>query len=377
MCAYKFNVDTTAKKNSFIYLFMTVFAFSTPCLAEELKLLVWEGYTPNTHMESFQQYIKSKHGFEVTVSAEYVSKFEDFYNGIRGKSCDVAVIQYDLLKDNAYGFITKGLLLPIAEKNIIHAKNIIPSIYNSPDIREKGKIYSIGVTFGFYGLMYDTDEFTDPPTSWKILWSPKWSKKYSTGNLANFNVLTTALAIGYDKKDIFNLDLLLSDSMLKEKLVSLIVNSAHIWEGVDTAQDLMTLKLTAGYGYSIPELAKKNKHWSITSPEEGSIAWIDGWVITQRASRSEKAKMLAEEWINYTLSPEYQAEVFVRGIAAYPTNLKSKSLLSDDEIKRFHLDNPNYLHENHVVLKALDRRSRKGIEYLWNQAIIESGLESK
>ena len=53
------------------------------------------------------------------------------------------------------------------------------------------------------------------------------------------------------------------------------------------------------------------------------------------------------------------------------TTVRAK--LSDDEIARFHLDDPSHFEKNRILWKILKKRDRKGLQKLWTNALKKSG----
>jgi len=80
-------------------------------------------------------------------------------------------------------------------------------------------------------------------------------------------------------------------------------------------------------------------------------------------------KRVAEEWINFTISPKYQLDVIVRYWSAFPTSLSIKPLLAPAEITSLHLDDLSYLDDNLIPLPTLTRRQRNGMKLIWAKAL--------
>ena len=270
--------------------------------AETLRILAWEGYTPAPQLEAYKQMAKQKFGVDLQIEVEYVKQFTEFFDGLRGLKFDLAAPIYDIIKDETYNLIIKKLIMPVDLANIPNYTTLLPALQRPEYATEGGKVYAVAMVQGPYGLMYNKDRMA-APTSWSVLWDPKFKGQYSIGNLPNFNVVTVALSLGFKGDAVFHYETLRADTRVLSRLTDLARNSSKVWDGVDDAADLKSLPLTAGYGFSIPALAQMGQNWSYARPEEGSIWWVDNWVLSAELAKKPLLKRIAEDFINYTLSP--------------------------------------------------------------------------
>ena len=108
------------------------------------------------------------------------------------------------------------------------------------------------------------------------------------------------------------------------------------------------------------------------------MGWGDGFMIGYSLNQDDNQrdikllKRVAEEWLNFTISPKYQLDVTVRYWSAFPTNLSIKPLLTPAEITSLHLDDLSYFDDNLIPLPTLTRRQRNGMKI-----ILEKALETK
>ena len=123
------------------------------------------------------------------------------------------------------------------------------------------------------------------------------------------------------------------------------------------------------------ELNKKGKNWKLANLSEGSMGWVDGFVIGNSLARDDNQrdyqflKKVAEEWMNFTLSPKFQLDVSIRFWSAFPTNLSVKPLLTAEEINSLHLDDLSYFEENFILIPTLTKRQRNGMKKIWEKAL--------
>lgn len=358
-----------AEKIRILFMGMLIAVFSiTSAFAEELRMMTWEGYAPEKHVGIFRQLVREKYGVELNLSIKYISNPDEFYKGVRNKRVDIFSPTHNIPKDPKYKFIKGKLALPIDLNHIPHYKEMIPSFQKADYFTEGGQVYVVPFLYGPYGLAYNTGILKETPMTWNILWDPKYARKYAiSSDYYEVNIFTTALAMGVDKDKIHHYDAVYSHDMV-DKLKHLVKNAGKLWTGVDTADDLQGLSLAAAWGFSFAELKKRGEVWKMSDPEEGSAGWIDCWMISHTLRNKPKLKRIAEEWINYAISPEFQLNVAVRELSSGPVNLTIKDQLTPEEREAFHLNNPNYFQNKFLPWKILDRRTRRGFKLLWKKA---------
>ena len=181
------------------------------------------------------------------------------------------------------------------------------------------------------------------------------------------NVSIAALASGISEENMNNYKMV-NNPDVKTKLNQLAANSAPMWEGVDTPEKLKGLSLAIVWGFSFPALAELGQIWKIAEPKEGTTGWVDNFMISHTLENKPKLKMIAEEWLNYTLSDAYQL-YDVRGLACAPVTTTIKSKLTPEEITAFNLDDPKHFQNNRILWKILEKKDRKGLERLWSNAL--------
>lgn len=107
----------------------------------------------------------------------------------------------------------------------------------------------------------------------------------------------------------------------------------------------------------------------MAEPIEGSPAWIDVNSIRESLKTDPLKMKLAHEWINYTLSPEFQLKVIVEGIATPPVTDTAIEQLSDEQKTTFHLDDKDFIKNfRHYYPTIESERTRNGNKLLWQAA---------
>ena len=161
------------------------------------------------------------------------------------------------------------------------------------------------------------------------------------------NAYISGLASGFsrNKMNQFNRQKILQ---IRTKLEYLMKNANNLWHGVDKVENLQNVSIATGWGFSISRLNQDGEKWRIAYPQEGTTGWIDNWLIGYSLKNKPLLKQLAEEWINNSLDPKVQAH-YSKTLGQFPVNSAAKKYLSDQEIKKYHLNDPNFI-KNEIIL---------------------------
>lgn len=146
------------------------------------------------------------------------------------------------------------------------------------------------------------------------------------------------------------------------------MNARSLWEGTDKAEILKGLSIATSWGTALPDLKKMGETWKIAKPKEGTVAWVEIFMIGYTLESKPGLKRIAEEWIDYALSDEYQTYV-IRGIGAVPVTATVMEKLTSEEIEQFGLDDPAYFEKNCILLKPMQKKDREGLKRLWEKAL--------
>jgi spermidine/putrescine-binding protein len=333
-----------------------------------LRLLVWEGYAPEAQRVQFRQYILDKYSVNLTLQVAYIEEAEDGFHALRLKKADIVSPAHNRINDKRFKMIDSGLLLPLNLDNIPNYTELNPSFKQLQHLVKDGIHYGLPFAWGPYGLVYNSDVFDKAPDSWNVLWDPKFHGQYSIADYGEINIYLTALAMGYDKKALTDFEKL-NNPAFKAKLAALVAHSQSLWVGVDTADDLHKQSLASSWGFSLPELKKRGQIWRWAYPKEGVPGWIDNHVLSSDLADKPELKRIAEEWINFTISTDFQSHVLVQALATNPVNSVTAKNATEEQKQGFYARSLNDPKALIILMPELDRRTRNGSNNLWNQAL--------
>ncbi len=358
------------KRNLLLLTSLTLYFLflATPVCAEvTLRLMTWVGYSPDEQVQEFEKRMTKKYDQTVKLKIHYINGYDEAFSLLRSGEGDVVVLVDHILHDGRYRFIANKLIIPL-DRELNPNYHFVLDAYK-PFVEHDGDIYAAPIASGPYGLAYNTKYFDEGPKSWNILWDPKYKGKYAiTNGIFEVNLYITALAMGYPRDSLGNFDDL-NSPQFKDRLRSLIENAESFWPGIDEAHHLQGLHLATSWGFSLPGLKELGEDWKMAEPEEGSPTWIDVHTINQSLTNKPLKRKLANEWINYTLSPEFQKKVIVEGIATSPVTTSAVDQLSEQQRKEFHLGDKDYIEKYRVIYPTIKKeRNRNGLKHLWAEA---------
>lgn len=287
----------------FCMLFMFAVVVALPARALEiLRVLTWPGYADSDLVKAFEK----QYGVRVDVS--FVSSDDALrqkINAGQGAGFDVfaantAEMQY---------YIENKLIVPLRLSNIpntAHQLARFRDVYGIPGITQLGQVYAVPYTYSEMGLIYDRQQFQQPPSSLSELWNPKYQGRVLMFDASSHNFSIASLAL--DGKP-FQIDEKRFKTVVNH-LIALRRNVLTFYtlpeESVELFRTHSVALMFANYGtQQLKLLRDAGADVGYVIPREGALAWLDCWAIT----RGAKNKTLAENWINYMLEHKVSTEL--------------------------------------------------------------------
>lgn len=342
--------------------------FATTAWAEDLRIMAFQGTVPEKHLEQFKQLIKQKYQVDLNIIIIYETTPDELLKPLKNGEVDIISCPHNIPNDPRFKLISGKLTIPVDLNNIPNYQHLIPALQKAEYITEEGEVYGVPYIYAEYGLAYNTNLLAEAPTTWNVFWDSQYAQKYSiSSNYYELNIFIAALAAGIPKDQIGNYDAI-STPEFQAKVTALAKNAKTLWVGIESAKDLQGLAVATAYGFAFNDLKTQGEIWKFAEPKEGTTCGVGNFMLSHTLRENPQLKRIAEEWLNYVISPEYQIDVVVRTTSSFPTSLAIKDQLTPEEASAYHLDNPNYFQDHLILWPLLDKRTRTGFELLWQKA---------
>ena len=369
-------------KLSLLASLLLTFAFSDNTLSTEkvsipkkstydeiLRIDVWTSYAPEEAINDFKKIILKKYNKNIQVEARVVLSPDEFFDRVRSGQVDIFSPSHNFLKDERTEFIKHNLVLPITQKDVPNLALVEKRYITNSFVTEKQKLYGIPAAAGGYSLLYNKDLFKTAPTSWNVLWDPKYKKKYAISkDFYEANIYITALALGYGPEDMSDISKI-DTPHFKLKLKELLSN-AHFWDGAPKDKDLNGILFSTAWGLTGSVKDDTTNRWVFSFPKEGITFWTDYLSVTTAANRNPFARTLAFEWLDMVLSRAYQEKyITVKSKYLSPTpNAISNAVFAGNVTNEEAL---KYLNTKSFYWPIISTRTRNGLKFFYDKVLKE------
>jgi spermidine/putrescine transport system substrate-binding protein len=262
---------------------------TAPVPEKELFVYNWTDYIGETVIPSFE----AKYGIKVTY--DFFDNTDTAYAklGSDGGGYDVSFpISVDIP-----AFRAKGALLPLD-------KSLIPNIVNlgsewaNPGY-DPGNTLSVPYMWWTTGVGYDTTKITEPPTSSKALWDPRWSGHISMLDDWQEAFAMALIQLGYSANTTLANELDEALALLKQQKPLVRLYSTDT-VGTMTSGDVWIGQI---WGADLYQITTENENIAYYIPEEGGVKGSDTIAIFSGA----KNPIAAHLFINHLLDAEVSA----------------------------------------------------------------------
>lgn len=261
---------------------------------KEITLLTWETYQDDPWLA---EYTKKT---EVAVSAVRSGSIDEMFATVQSGAISPDVIYFDT--GTAHRFKNAGLITPFDASRVPNSSNIDPTMDWKSQAMIDGVLYALPYNWSNQPLMYNSDVTGEEPKSWDALWDPKYGGKVSLFDDAY--VVMQMIALKVRAADPFNM----TDKEFEacaEALRTLRPQVNTIARGFDDALTIYASgDAVIGYCQNVSivnKLKSMGKNFAYSFPNEGTPAWIDCAVLTEKGQRKE-----VYDFINETLTPAWQ-----------------------------------------------------------------------
>jgi putative spermidine/putrescine transport system substrate-binding protein len=268
-----------------------------------LNVVAWEGYAQDDWVKPFEAATGCQ------VHAKYAGSSDEMVALMRsggGNQYDVVSASGDATLRLIYGHNVQ----PINMALIPAWKNFIPQLQGPEFNTVKGVHYGVSYEWGPNTLLYSTKVFPTAPTSWSVIYDPKYKGQITVPD----NPIQIADAALYLSKtdpslgitDPYELTqpqmdavskLLKSQAGLIKKYWALASDEIQLFTSGDAV-------VGAAWPYQTNTLQAAKVPVADTIPTEGATGWADTWMVSAKAAHPN----CAYEWINFVTTPKVQAQ---------------------------------------------------------------------
>jgi len=269
----------------------------------QLNLIAWEGYLNPIWVKPFEQQTGC------TVNAKYAGSSDEMVALMRNGGGG----QYDMVSssgDADLRILYAGDAHPVNIGLIPSWNQFFPAFKSPPFNTINGVHYGVSLQWGPNVLMYSQKAFATAPTSWDVIYNPKYKGQVTVPD----NPIQIADAALYLKTH--NPALKITDPYELtqpqfQAAVRLLAGQRPLIEKywALASQEIFDFKngnATVGAGWPYQVSALKAVHFPIgdTIPSEGATGWADTWMLAAKAPHPNCAYM----WMRYISTPKVQAE---------------------------------------------------------------------
>jgi putative spermidine/putrescine transport system substrate-binding protein len=269
----------------------------------QLNLIAWEGYLNNLWVKPFEK----QSGCQV--NAKYAGSSDEMValmkNGGGG--------QYDMVSssgDADLRILYAGDARPVNINLIPSWKDFYPAFKSPPFNTINGVHYGVSLQWGPNVLMYNKKDFSTPPTSWSVIYDPKYKGQVTVPDNP-IQIADAALYLEKTKPSLGITDPYELTQPQFQAAVSLLAKQRPLIEKYWSlaSQEIFDFKngnATLGAGWPYQVSALKAAHFPIgdTVPAQGATGWADTWMLAAKAPHPNCAYM----WMRYISTPKVQAQ---------------------------------------------------------------------
>ncbi|MGB3237064.1 MAG: spermidine/putrescine ABC transporter substrate-binding protein [Geitlerinemataceae cyanobacterium] len=275
--------------------------------ADVLYIYTWAGYTDSDLLDRFTQETGIRAIADVFSSnEEMLAKLQA---GAGGAYSIIYPSDYMVLKMR-----DRDLLTELDHSQIVGLDRLY-SRFQNPQY-DPGDRYSIPVSWGTTGLIYNAKVLNPSPTDWLYLWENQ-DKIYKRMTLLNdpretIGAVLRMLGYSYNSKDPKAIER--AYQKLEELKPAIASFDSDAWRSQMITGDL---KIAMCYSSDANEVIPENEDLRYVLPTSGSSLWMDTLVIPAAAPNPDAAYA----WINFMLQPEIAAEICQRLSFATPNEV--------------------------------------------------------
>lgn len=270
---------------------------------------------------------------------------------VAGEEIDFCIATLDWLQRG----MAADLFLPIDRELVPNTDNLLEEFQELEALTKDGQQYGSPSFRVYYSMAYNTNEFSEAPSSWDVTWDEQYSGRISLHDNTIARIGTTALVLGDDPLNPQMWDEI-SEKLLEQKPLVF-----KYWVDYQNGMELFVNEeavvgqLTAGRTrMGMAEGAPIN--WTV--PEEGCMTFLDNYAVPSTAKNPEGGMA----FINFLQKPEIAA--IEMGMMHYDSvNEAARGVISDELRATFDLPE----NANLVLTTDIDPQVRARMDEVWTE----------
>ncbi len=252
-------------------------------------------YVP--YMEAIIPKFEEETGIAVNTISTYASNDEWWAKLNAGEETDFLIASTDWVQRA----MAADLFAPIDLGKLSNLETLQPEFQQNEVYVADGESYAVPWTRVYYSLIYNTNEFSEAPTSWDVTWDETYKGKISVMDQAYARVATTALYLGQDPLAPDDPDAIREALLEQKPLVPKYWSDFQNGMEIFLNEEAVVGQLTAGR----TRMAMSQDgpvNWTV--PEEGCVTFIDTFAIARDAENVDAA----HQFIDFLIRPDNMAE---------------------------------------------------------------------
>ncbi|MGL5062193.1 MAG: ABC transporter substrate-binding protein [Microcoleus sp.] len=273
--------------------------------ADQLFIYTWEGYTDKSLLDRFAE----KTG--VRVIADVFSSNEEMLARVQAGGGRAYSIIYP--SDYMVVQMTELGLLSELDHSIIGGLDRLKKQFQNP-VYDPGNRYSVPLSWGTTGLIYNSEQLKEAPEDWNYLWEHKkeLNRRMTLANDLREVIGAALRMLGYSLNSTNEEQVRKAYQKLAELKPALASFTTDAWRPQMLTGDL---KVAMCYSSDANEVIEDNDKLRYVVPKSGSSLWTDTLVIPKGAPNPDAAY----KWINFMLQADVAASLVERLSFATPS----------------------------------------------------------
>lgn len=277
---------------------------SSPSSAHKLYIYTWAGYTDDALLKRFEQ----------ETGIEAIADVFDSNEAMLARLQASGGGSYSIIYPSDYmvqQMAALNLLTELDKSRIIGLEGLFPR-FGNPEY-DPGNRYSIPLSWGTTGLVYNRAKLSKTPQDWRFLWEEQrqLSKRITLLNDVREVMGATLRMLGYSYNATNQGQIIEAYEQLRLLKPAIASFDSDSWRTQMLAGDLL---LAMCYSSDANEIMPENPDLDYVVPQSGSALWMDTLAIPSTAPNVEGAYA----WINFLLRPEIAAPICERLSFATP-----------------------------------------------------------